>query len=59
MAIPTARSPAVLLPEPSSQCSTQPRLLTDLQLPLDPALAALPVVGLRGVVFRHHLHKLA
>lgn len=33
--------------------------LTDFQLPLDAALAALPVVRLGGVVFRHHLHKLA
>ena len=36
-----------------------PGLLTDLQLPLDPALAALPVVGLRRVVLGHHLHELA
>lgn len=33
--------------------------LTDFQLPLDAALAALPVVRLGGVVFRHHLHELA
>lgn len=31
----------------------------DLQLPLYPALAAVPVVGLRAVVLRHHLHELA
>lgn len=34
-------------------------LLTDLQLPLDASLAALPVVRLGGVVLRHHLDKLA
>lgn len=33
--------------------------LTDFQLPLDAALAALPVVRLGGVVFRHHLHEFA
>ena len=31
----------------------------DLQLPLYPALAAVPVVRLRAVVLRHHLHELA
>lgn len=36
-----------------------PASLTDFQLPLDAALAALPVVRLGGVVFRHHLHELA
>lgn len=34
-------------------------LLTDLQLSLNASLAALPVVWLGGVVFWHHLHKLA
>lgn len=33
--------------------------LTDFQLPLDAAFAALPVVRLGGVVLRHHLHELA
>lgn len=40
-------------------CVPIPGLLTDLQLPLDPALAALPVVSLRGIVLGHHLHELA
>lgn len=40
-------------------CVPPPGLLTDLQLPLNPALAALPVVSLSGVVLGHHLHKLA
>lgn len=35
-----------------------PPHLTDLQLPLNAALAALAVVRLGGVVFGHHLHKL-
>ena len=35
-----------------------PLQLTDLQLPLDAALAALAVVRLRGVVLGHHLHEL-
>lgn len=34
-------------------------LLTDLQLSLNPALAALPVVSLCGVVLRHHFYELA
>lgn len=33
-------------------------LLTDLQLSLNAALAALSVVRLRGVVLRHHLDEL-
>lgn len=35
-----------------------PPHLTDLQLPLNAALAALAVVRLGGIVFGHHLHKL-
>lgn len=31
--------------------------LTDLQLPLDAVLAAVAVLGLRGVVLGHHLHE--
>lgn len=34
------------------------RGLTDLQLPLDAVLAAVAVLGLRGVVLSHHLHEL-
>lgn len=33
-------------------------ILTDLQLSLDAVLAAVTVLGLRGVVFSHHLDKL-
>lgn len=33
--------------------------LTNFQLSLNAVLAAVPVFGLRGVVLRHHLHKLA
>ncbi len=33
--------------------------LTDLQLSLDAVLAAVAVLGLRGVVLSHHFHKLA
>lgn len=36
-----------------------PPQLTDLQLPLDAALAALTVVRLCGIVLGHDLHKLA
>lgn len=43
---------------PLSQPGPWPRL-TDLQLPLDAPFAALSVVGLRGVVLRHDLHKLS
>lgn len=49
---PRGSAPALPLP-------TAPRELTDLQLPLDAPLAALAVVGLRGVVLGHDLHKLA
>lgn len=31
---------------------------TDLQLPLDPVLAAVPVLGLGRVIFGHYLHEL-
>lgn len=31
---------------------------TDLQLPLDPVLAAVPVLGLGRVVFSHYFHEL-
>lgn len=31
---------------------------TDLQLPLDPVLAAVPVLGLGRVIFGHDLHEL-
>ena len=48
-------------PSPSRVVSgslAPPLQLTDLQLPLDAALAALAVVRLRGVVLGHHLHEL-
>lgn len=31
---------------------------TDLQLPLDPVLAAVPVLGLGRVIFGHYFHEL-
>ena len=31
---------------------------TDLQLPLDPVLAAVPVLGLGRVIFSHYFHEL-
>lgn len=32
--------------------------LTDLQLPLDAVLAAVPVLGLSCIIFGHYLHEL-
>lgn len=31
---------------------------TDLQLPLDPVLAAVPILGLGRVIFSHYFHEL-
>lgn len=50
---PSAEGSAAVWPRPSP-----PLQLTDFQLPLDAALAALAVVRLRGVVLGHHLHEL-
>lgn len=59
----TERSPSQGVPQqpcPASQLrAPSPALsLTDLQLPLDTALAALPVVRLGRVVLGHDFHKL-
>lgn len=45
-------------PWPHSSALTPPPELTDLQLPLYPAFAALPVVTLRRIVLRHDFHEL-
>lgn len=31
---------------------------TDFQLPLDPVLAAVPILGLRCIIFSHYFHEL-
>lgn len=51
---PKAPIPAFSLPRPRPLPPP-----TDLQLSLDPVLAPVAVLGLGGVVLRHHLHELA